>query len=362
MNSKQINKVFNTSENLSRKDIDTYRETTDETIKHSIEEKSLGSDFDSDALEGWTNSSVGTSAMKSMDQKYSTTSSTTKWLFTGGIIAVIVTFIIFLLPQEKSTNHVASKLTENPEERLYEKTDLVLPEAIEEMKELPKKKQISIVTIQKDYTIQQENIENEPLVENKNPKSDVEEVSLKPIESVKIDKEISKKQNFAKEIYLKDLKLIDYRNYRSKPVVKTELLILEGTPASKEHENSKIEEDEMWKTVEIPYIEYIDKTMAVFAKGNFKKALSRFEVILKTYPTDLNANLYGGLCYFNLGEYEKAIETFEKCLDSEFNNFNEEAEWYLAKSYQANGNKEKANELFKQIREGGGYYSKQVRN
>lgn len=354
--------MFHSSENLSRKDIDTYQETSDEKIKHAIEEKALGSDFESDALEGWSNATVGTDLMKSMDRKYSTKFSTTKWLFTGLTVITIITLSIFLLPQEKSTIHTASNTNEKPDERSYEKTDLVLPEAIEEMKELPKKQQISIVTIQKDYTLQQEKIENEPIVDNNKPKTHVEEVSMKPIEPIKIDKEISKNQNFAAEIYLKDLKLIDYRNYRSKPVVKTELLILEGTPASKENENSKIEGDDLWKTVEIPYIEYIDKTMAIFAKGNFKKALSRFEVVLKTYPTDLNANFYGGLCYFNLGEYAKAIETFEKCLNSEFNNFNEEAEWYLAKSYQANGNKDKANELFKQIRDGGGYYSRQVKN
>lgn len=353
--------MFHSSENLSRKDIDTYRETSDEKVKHAIEEKALGSDFESDALEGWSNSTVGTDSMKSMDRKYSTKFSATKWLFIGMTAVTIIILFILMLPQGKSNIHVASNTNEKPNERSYEKTDLMLPEAIEEMKELPKKQQISIITVQKDYTIQQEKIENKPVSENNIPKENVEEVSMKPIESVKIDKEISKNQNFAKEIYLKDLKLVDYRNYRSKPVVKTELLILAGTPASIENENSKIEEDNLWKTVEIPYIEYIDKTMAVFAKGNFKKALSRFEVVLKTYPTDLNANFYGGLCYFNLGEYNKAIDTFEKCLNSEFNNFNEEAEWYLAKSYQANGNKEKANELFEKIKNGGGYYAKQVR-
>ena len=353
--------MFNSSENLSRKDIDTYKETSDETIKHAIEEKSLGSDFDSDALEGWNNSTVGTNVMQSMDRKYNSKISISKWIFAS---AAILTFLslILLIPQKEATPLTASHNDDKKEQQSYEKTDLVLPEAIEEMNELPKKQQISIVSIQKDYSIQQEKIENEATIENNSSKTQVDEVSMKPIESVKIEKEISKNQNFAKEIYLEDLKLIDYRNYRSKPTIKTELLVLEGTPASKESENSKIEGDDLWKTVDIPYIEYIDKTMAVFAKGNFKKALTRFEVVLKTYPTDLNANFYGGLCYFNLGEYSKAIETFEKCINSEFANFDEETEWYLAKSYQSNGNKDKANALFKKIRDGGGYYSKQARN
>jgi tetratricopeptide (TPR) repeat protein len=135
---------------------------------------------------------------------------------------------------------------------------------------------------------------------------------------------------------------------------------LNNTPASQEDQYSKEEDVSNWKVTEIPYIEYIEKTMSLFSKGNYKKALSRYELILDSYPTDINANFYGGLSYFNLGEFEKSIQTFERCLNSEFNNFNEEAEWYLAKSYSANGQNEKASQLFKQISENGGYYSKQA--
>lgn len=360
MNSKQINKIFNSSGNLSRKDVDTYKVTTDEKIKHAIEEKALASDFESDALEGWEDISVGTEIMKSMDKKYTTNFSMTKWILIGGSIILTVILLFTLIPQKK-VNPTINPQNENTQEQIsYEKTDLILPDAIEDMKELPVKQQISIITIRKDFTFQQEQTDVETVKENNKLDIKVDEVSLKPIESVKLDKEVTKKQNFAKEIYLEDLKLVDYRNYRTKPTIKTELLILDGTPASKENENSKEEEIEIWKTIDVPYIEYIDKTMTAFAKGNFKKALSRFEIILKTYPSDINASFYGGLCYFNLGEYDKAIETFEKCLNSEFNNFNEEAEWYLAKSYQANGNNAKAVILFNKIKDGGGYYSKQA--
>ena len=115
-----------------------------------------------------------------------------------------------------------------------------------------------------------------------------------------------------------------------------------------------------WRVTEIPYIEYLEKTMSLFSKGNYKKALSRFEIILESYPKDINANFYGGLCYFNLGEFEKAIQTFETSFESEFSNFNEESEWYLAKSYSANGQEDKASSLFKKINKNGGYYSKQA--
>jgi tetratricopeptide (TPR) repeat protein len=100
--------------------------------------------------------------------------------------------------------------------------------------------------------------------------------------------------------------------------------------------------------------------MELFSKGQNKKALARFEVILDTYPDDLNANFYSGLCYYNLNEFSKAINVFAKCQDSNYSNFNEEAQWYLAKSHQAAGNDSQARELFKKIVNEGGYYSAQA--
>lgn len=361
MNSKRINTIFNSQKNLSRKDIDTYRETSDEKLKQVIEEKALDSDFDNDALEGWSIMATGTTGMKKMDQKWNSNSSSIKWGIAGSIIVILIIFLVIYLSPIKTINAPEEQTTSETTSVSYEKTDLIIPEEIEEMKELPKKQQIQIATIRKDFSIQQKEDATVPSAKEQE-KVTVENLPVKPIEQTKIKEELARKQTLASEIYLEDLKLVDYRNYRSKPTVSTKKIHLSGTPASKEDESSKEEEAPEWETVEIPYMEYIDKSMAIFAKGNMKKALSRFEIILETYPTDINANFYGGLCYFNLGEYTKAIATFEKCLDSEFINFNEEAEWYLAKSYLADGNKDKANNLFKKIRDNGGYYSKQAKN
>ncbi len=363
MNSKRLTKLFSSSENLSRNDIDRYKETLDEKVKHTIEEKSLSSDFDADALEGWSTSTIGTQQMKNLDQKFLKNHFLTMVFLASGIALVIIASIFFFTTSKtesiKTASHPSSTATNQV---AYEKTDIVIPEEIEEMKELPKKQQISIATIQKDYAKQQKVKEENPTeIPTKTPeKIEVDKLPVKPIEEPSpVEEKIAKKEIYAKEVYLEDLKLVDYRNYRSKPAVKTEQLVLEGTPASMEDKTSKVDEP-VWKNVDVPYIEYIDKTMATFARGNYKKALSRFETILKTYPDDINANFYGGLCYYNLGEHDKAISTFNKCLLSEFINFNEEAEWYLAKSYLANGEKEKAISLFKKINNEKGYYAKQA--
>jgi tetratricopeptide (TPR) repeat protein len=136
-------------------------------------------------------------------------------------------------------------------------------------------------------------------------------------------------------------------------------MVLTGTPANV-GETATTEEETQWKDVEVPYIDYLEKSMELFSKGQNKKALARFEVILDTYPDDLNANFYAGLCYYNLKEFSKAIASFTKCQDSKYSNFSEEAEWYMAKSYQAAGNDAQARDLFKRIAGSGGYYAKQA--
>ena len=110
----------------------------------------------------------------------------------------------------------------------------------------------------------------------------------------------------------------------------------------------------------MPYMDYLEKTIELFAKGQNKKALSRFAIILETYPDDLNANFYAGLCYYNLKEYTSASFSFSKCLDSKFLNFNEEAEWYMAKSFLAAGNVSEGKVILKKIKTDGGYYAKQA--
>ena len=44
-------------------------------------------------------------------------------------------------------------------------------------------------------------------------------------------------------------------------------------------------------------MEFIDKSVRYFNRGKYRKALSRFtRTILESYPEDVNANFYAGLC------------------------------------------------------------------
>jgi len=339
---------------LSREEIDTYRSTTDEGLKHSIEKNALENDFDSDALDGWSDQNSSLSQMKRLDKRFMSSNKLFYWI--AGTVTVIVLSgaAFFFLDKDQSISIEDKSVSKN--EVIIEKTDLVLPSKIEEMEELPKKEQIAVKTIVKDFS-QQQKAESD----DKISPSEVDKLPVKPIEEPKTPEvQLAKESFLGKEIYLKDLKLLDYRAYRSRPKVTTKQMILTGTPANIGEETEKEEEYE-WRDVEIPYIDYLEKTIELFSKGQNKKALARFEVILDNYPDDLNANFYAGLCYFNLKEYSNAYKSFEKCMATKFTNFEEEAEWYSAKSLLANGQKEEAKKKFSEIQAAGGYYSVQAK-
>jgi tetratricopeptide (TPR) repeat protein len=346
------------SSNLSREQIHQYSSTRDEQVKHEIEKLALENDFDADALEGWNELSAAGYSLKKLDAKFSKNYSTLIWSIALFVPVIIIGFFLTFQASEKPLQSKIEKEQVNSSIKV-EETDLIIPTEIEAFIELPKKEQIAIKTIINDFN-EQKNESNETNSNSNNPE-DVDRLPVSPIEPTDTKTTtIAKETAFGKEIYLHDMKLLDYRAYRSKPAIETKQMILTGTPANI-GETTTIEETTEWKNVDIPYIEYIDKTMEIFSKGNNKKALARFQIILDTYPDDVNANFYAGLCYYNLKEFSSAISSFVKCYDTKFTNFNEEAEWYTAKSYLANGQKAEAKTLFTQIANNNGYYAPQAK-
>jgi TolA-binding protein len=349
MNSNQTNN--DTKNWLSREDVETYRSSNDEKVNHAFEKRAQKSDFENDALEGWGDKSLQSPDMSRLDKKFL---SSNKWIYwTTGTFALVIISLLFIYSNEQlNPNEIKSIKIQQIVS--IEKTDLVLPDHIEQMIELPVKEQISVKTIKKDFSNQQK---EEPFVKEEPVK--IDELPLNKIEETKTEVKIVKESVLGKEIYLNDLKLLDYRAYRSKSKITTKQMILTGTPANI-GEEVLTEEEPNWQNVDIPYMDYLEKTIELFAKGQNKKALSRFAIILETYPDDLNANFYAGLCYYNLKEYKSASMNFEKCLESKYLNFNEEAEWYMAKSLLAAGSIFEGKSILKKIKTEGGYYAKQA--
>jgi TolA-binding protein len=352
-----MNSNKQTDSNLSREKIHQYHSSKEEKVKHEIEKDALDNDFDADALEGWIALSSAGYSMKKLDKRFIPRNYFAIWgiVFAVGLFITGIYFVYTVT--ESATEKQNSHISANSQIKV-EKTDVVIPTNIEALEELPKKEQIVAKTIIQDFN-QQKSTQSKQIEQ-------VKSIDIDPLPISKIEIKdntpiaIAKERFQGKEIYLHDMKLLDYRAYRSKPTIASKQMILTGTPANI-GETSDITETSEWKNIDIPYIDYLTKTMELFSKGNNKKALTRFQVILATYPDDVNANFYAGLCYYNLKEYLSAIHSLEKCLDSKYINFKEESEWYMVKSYLANNDKSTAIELLEKIITNNGYYSIQAK-
>ena len=312
------------------------------------------SDFDRDALEGWKQSDVSFSKMKQLDRKMKFPKTNFIPYILGLSAVVILTLTFFLLSKTEN-----SSKTEKPLLVKLENTDINIPEEIDTLEVIPQKDQITVSEIKTS----QNEIKNLPPADKKEEIVDIPfpELVLEPLPPVIEQKPVTvSKQKIAKEIYLQDLKAIDYSHYRSKPTVQIEQIILTGIPADQENKDDVVQEEPQMKIVNVPYMDYLDKSLNYTNRGKWKQALSRFNEIIKNYPDDVNARFYAGWCYYNLGQYNDACVNFSAYLQLEFSNFNDEAEWYLAESRLANGDKNSAKELFIKIRNQKGFYSKQA--
>ena len=334
---------------LSREQIDAYKSASEQTRREI--EGSVNGSFEQDALDGWQMSAAGTSSMHRLDKKFSSPSSWPIYLGGASLAVIAVAGVLFFRNTPSETLPSKEKV-----ELSVEQTDISLPAAIDTLEALPETQQIHIASIK---TTQQE-LQSQPATV---PTTDLQEIPALVLEPliISVPAETNPKlvkQKSAKEVYYHDLKLIDYSAYRTSPTIETEQLMLSGTPANQESMQEATETT--LTTVSIPYSIYIKKTMLYVGKGKWKESLQRLQLIVKTYPDDVNGHFYAGLCSYNLQQYNEAKQHFASCLQLPFSNFNEEASWYLAQSLLANGEKTEAKELFVVIRDQKGYYSKQA--
>lgn len=344
--------IFGPKENLSLSDIESFENASSED-QNSIEQKMEADSFSQDAMEGWEALSYRTNTISALKAKLYP-QQTFYWLTAFSALALGVFSVLLvqnLKPTEQQANNNVINQTENSDSLRItamniESADIVLPIDIQNMHTAPEQDQLVAETIKVDFA-KMENIE-------------MEFTTLDPIViDQTVENSIISSRVNAKEIYLHDLKLIDYSQYRSKPVVQTKQLSLTGTSADKENQYSETF-DSNWEDIDIPYMQYLEKSIYYFNKGRTKKSLARFETILESYKDDVNANFYGALCYYNLGEYRTAIRYFNNCLNSEYSNFDEEAIWITALCYEKMNNANKSFALFEEILIAGGYYSKQA--
>lgn len=161
--------------------------------------------------------------------------------------------------------------------------------------------------------------------------------------------------------YLSNLYVVDYRKIeRVKNTVSYKRMELGGTSAAFESEEMQANNELIEVEVKVSYWEYLGKAMQRFEAGDYKASLNQYLIILQQYPEDLNALFYGGLCFYNFGEFEKAIDYFEQIEQSDLNGFKEEALWYQAKSFIELGLTKEAGKILEIIIVKGGFYTEKA--
>jgi len=160
--------------------------------------------------------------------------------------------------------------------------------------------------------------------------------------------------------HIYDYKVADYSELRAggwKPIEQ----IQTGTLANQENRDSKSSElNESTDTKAIPYMEYLAQCMNEFDRGRYAAAYVNFSLILKQYPTDVNAQFYGSMSMFKDGKYQEALEGFDMVLKNMISVFNEESRFYKAKSLKALGRLDEAKLLFEKIIRDNGFYANEA--
>ena len=331
---------------LTRKDIKEYKTTVDSSRKNRIEMSVVDDSFEREALDGWSDNQVSINQLKSLDRKLNF-NLRFKLILSSSIATILISAIILLVVYSKESNE---KKSEKNHKSIITSSMIISEDSITSFEELPTKLQIQPANIKTDFAEKQLLQEtNEPIVTNSEPIH----LPLKNLD--KINSSRSKRENIAKETYLNDLKIIDYRYYRTRPTesVKNEL---SGTPANMEKNDNKTTNQE--SNLEYTYFSYLDKTLKHFSKNKFKTALNRFEVILETYPNDVNALFYSAICLYNLNQFELCENRLIQLENSRFTNFNQEQQWYLLLVYKSLGKMNSFELLKEKIILENGFYSK----
>ena len=339
---------------LNRKLISSYFTERNQQKKNAIEKQALSNPFDADALEGWNELTATDFDMRQLDEKFAPKkSSVSNKYFTLLSLALLGSGLLFFITNKKTDIKQENKRVVI-EMRKNSITTCIKTET----------KSIVDKTIQPLTHYQAKTQEAKNTSTNSNGISKFMEMNLpyKSIERVQVstnNTEIITSRKGA-EFYMYQMKLIDYRNYRSKPIiVETENIHL-GTPADRSTptEKSRIENESMKPYT---YIEFLGIGMDYLYNNQYKKASYYFNKIIDQYPEDVNALFYLGICKFQLHEYEKSISAFANVTSNQFNNFNEEAVWYSAQSLLKLNRKEEAVKLLNEIIRLNGYYSDQAK-
>jgi len=189
---------------------------------------------------------------------------------------------------------------------------------------------------------------------------------MKPIEIEEItsrenyySKNNLRKTNNLSDFYLLNFKVVDYyKLYFSKAASQTQLI---GYPSFIENKETNFDSSDKDESHSVTAISVLEQSFKNMNAANYEKALMGFNILLRHNANDINALFYSGLAYYKLGNYEKAIEQFEKVIGHLSTNFMEESNWNLALCYLKSGRETESIILLKEIEQANGFYAQQAK-
>jgi tetratricopeptide (TPR) repeat protein len=218
------------------------------------------------------------------------------------------------------------------------------------------------------------NIFVQSLIQNSIPSSDAVSIENSPLfidsssgpmktlqtKILSSSKKLKNEGQVGREVLIQTLKTVDYRVYRKENTVIVDgNSLLNGVSANQSNQSSSTENLER---KEIAYFDFLTETMRFFNKGMIDLATENFDLILETFPDDVNALFYSGLCALENKDFRKSISFFESVRIHNFTNFREEAEWKLMNVYMLEKELSKAKSLRDEIIQKNGFYAKQAKS
>ncbi|MFK8038210.1 MAG: tol-pal system YbgF family protein [Crocinitomicaceae bacterium] len=330
---------------------------------HQLEKEALSDAFLKDAMDGYTENASGIKYYNQhlkkrfgFDYKY--------WVISILSIALIIMSTLYFTKagQKPALISQADINKQIPDENISSQQEYeVIPKDIEQMETIAVVSQIQHEKIVQDFTENQTyHLETDSVSDDiilVDPNQLIFEEALPEIIITKQERKII---TYPYRYYY-DMAVVDYARFenREKLINKT-VYTFSGLDASFESDSARNNHDLIEQTVQVSYLEYLEETIYYFSKDKYKNALKRLNTISLQYKNDLNALFYGGLCYYNLGKFDKALESFKKVLQLKEGPFVEESKWYEAKTLLKLKRTKETKTLLAEIIMFNGYYAEQA--
>ncbi len=328
--------------------------------KYRIEKKLSESDFETDAIEGYENNPEAIKNISKIKKSFRAKFPVKQGFISIAVVTVFSLSLIFFaityfLPGNDPVNQEKIQVAEN---KSTEKSQVI--EQIKSDLEIEDSQPIAIP----EQITYKKTVDNQvkPVEKSTNP----EKMQIQDPETLRVESSSPELNIIINEItncetdYIHDLKVVDYsRIYKT--LIKKYRYDLGGIEAR--YQNNESERNTYVPDYEvelIPYRDFLSIALGNFVQNNFKDALKDLSIISTQFPNDQNANFYSGLCYYNLGKWNKAIKAFDETIKHQINVFDQEALWYKAMTLIKKKENDGAIEILEQIIRKKGFYASQA--